>query len=42
MKKDKLKVVCITIVIITLFIYSFYIHRDQPHWFDARYVRVTK
>ena len=40
--KDKIKVVCIMIVGVTLFIYSFYIHRDEPHWFETRYVKIIK
>jgi hypothetical protein len=40
--KDKLKVVGIMIVVMTLFLYSFYIHRNEPHWFHTEYVKVIK
>jgi hypothetical protein len=40
--KNKLKVVGIMIVFISLLLYSFYIHRNEPHWFETKHVKVVK
>ena len=40
--KDKLKVVGIMIMFISLLLYSFYVHRNEPHWFETRYVKIVK
>ena len=40
--KDKLKVVCIMLIFVGLFLYSFYVHRNEPHWFETRYVKIIK
>lgn len=40
--KDKLKVLSIAILLISLLLWGFYIHRDEPHWFDTQYVKIIK
>jgi hypothetical protein len=40
--KDKLKVVGIMIMFTSLLLYSFYVHRNEPHWFERRYVKIVK
>lgn len=40
--KDKLKIVLIMLLVVLLFIYSFYIHRNEPHWFEITYVKVVE
>jgi hypothetical protein len=40
--KDKLKVVGIMLIFVTLFLYAFYVHRNEPHWFETSYVKIVK
>ncbi len=40
--KDTLKVVGIMIMFTSLLLYSFYVHRNEPHWFETRYVKIVK
>mgnify|MGYP003649709371 CR=1 FL=1 len=40
--KNKLKIAGMMIVFISLFLYSFYLHRNEPHWFETRYVKIIK
>jgi hypothetical protein len=40
--KDKLKVLGLMIFFTTLLVYAFYIHKNEPHWFQIRYVKVIK
>jgi hypothetical protein len=40
--KDKLKVLGLIIFFTTLLVYSFYIHKNEPHWFRIKYVKVIK
>jgi hypothetical protein len=40
--KDTLKVVSIMIMFTSLLLYSFYVHRNEPHWFETRYVKIVK
>lgn len=40
--KDKLKVILIMVPIIILVIYAFYVHKDEPHWFEREYVKIIK
>lgn len=40
--KDKLKVTAIMIVFTSLLLYSFYTHRNEPHWFEVRSVKIVK
>jgi hypothetical protein len=40
--KDTLKVVGIMIMFTSLLLYSFYVHRNEPHWFETKYVKIVK
>ena len=40
--KNKLKIAGMMIVFISLFLYSFYLHRNEPYWFETRYVKIIK
>jgi len=40
--KDKLKVLLLFTFFATLLVYSFYIHKNEPHWFDISHVKVIK
>jgi hypothetical protein len=40
--KDRLKVLGLMIFFTTLLVYAFYIHRNEPHWFEIMYVKVIK
>lgn len=42
MRKDKLKILGIMLIFISLFIWSFYIHRNEPNWFETKYVKINK
>lgn len=38
----RIKIVIIVLPLIILFLYAFYVHRDEPHWFETKYVKVIK
>ena len=38
--KDKLKAAAIVVVLMSLLLYGFYVHRDDPHWFETKHVKV--
>jgi hypothetical protein len=41
-KADKLKVAAIMLVVTLLFLYSFYIHKNEPYFFHTEYVKVIE
>lgn len=40
--KEKLKVFGIVFLFIVLLSWSFYVHRNESHWFETRYVKIIK
>jgi hypothetical protein len=40
--KEKLKVFGIMLLFTSLLLWSFYIHRNEPHWFETHYVKIIK
>jgi hypothetical protein len=40
--KNKLRVLSIMIIFTSLFIWSFYHHKNEPHWFETKYVKIIK
>lgn len=41
-RKEKIQIGLIITVVLSLFIYSFYTHRNEPHWFETKYVKIIK
>lgn len=41
-RKIKLMVLGIMLIFTSLFVYSFYVHRNEPHWFETEYVKIVK
>ena len=40
--KIKLKIVGLMILFTSLLLYGFYIHRNEPYWFETKYVKIVK
>ena len=40
--KSKLMVLGIMVIFTSLFLYSFYVHRNEPHWFETKYVKIVE
>ena len=40
--KNKIGVITIIIFCISLTIWGFYIHRNEPHWYETKYVKILK
>lgn len=40
--KEKLKFILILIPFIILILYSFYVHKNEPHWKRTIYVKIIK
>jgi hypothetical protein len=40
--KERLKVFGIVFLFIALLTWSFYVHRNEPHWMETRYVKIIK
>ena len=40
--KEKLKVFGIVFLFMALLTWSFYVHRNEPYWFETRYVKIIK
>jgi hypothetical protein len=41
-RKNKLTVIGIALICLALLIFSFYSHRNEPHWFETKYVKIIK
>lgn len=40
--KVKIQAAGLLTIFIILILWSFYYHRNEPHWFDTKYVKVIK
>ena len=40
--KTKLVVLGMMVMFTSLLLYSFYVHKNEPHWFETKYVKIVK